>query len=128
MSGRFSWCWQQLTSAKAPRSARAVPATSVASTSNARANVPDFTASNKYTFGSHATEDPKKQAFRWVWSFDDTNLPAELVARNDHGDHISIEPKAAMERSEFRRLDQDFFADAEIIDGVVYGGVPVARE
>jgi hypothetical protein len=86
---------------RAGQDGKVQPRTGGTSTSKVRTSVPDFTASNRYAFGSHATEDPKKQAFRWVWSFDDANLPAELTARNDHDDHVSLEPKAPMERGDF---------------------------
>lgn len=83
------------------------PATGGMSTANDRAHIPDFTISCFYQKGSHQTNDKASQFFRWIWSFDEnTHLPPALVARNDHGNHVSIEPAngANLTRAAFRGL------------------------
>jgi hypothetical protein len=81
---------------------KVLPGSGGMSTSNARAKVPDFTASRSYAFGSHGTTDQAKQPFRWVWQFDDANLPKGVKARNDHGAHVMIEAAEAMTPDELR--------------------------
>jgi len=85
---------------------QAVPGTGGMSTSNSAAAVPAFTVSKAYTGGSHNTTAQATQAFRWKWEFDDANLPDELTTRNDHGNHVMIEPKNKMLLSRFRELVQ----------------------
>ena len=81
------------------------PTTGGMSTSNTPA-VPDFTVSRSYTGGSHGTANQNIQPFRWKWRMNDTQLPATLTTRNDHGNHVSIEPLAAMTRGSFRAAVQ----------------------
>lgn len=86
------------------------PGTGGMSTSKARASVPRHTVSKAYTsinqvgLAAHNPSDPTKQPFRFVWSFDDANLPGTLITHNDHDDHVMLEPKAAMGPAEFRNL------------------------
>ncbi len=81
---------------------KVVPGSGGMSTANVRAKVPDFTASRSYAFGSHGTTDTSKQPFRWVWQFDDANLPKGVQARNDHGNHVMVEAAEAMTPDELR--------------------------
>ncbi len=77
------------------------------STSKVRGSVPNFTKSKSYTGGSHGTGDQAKQAFRWVWSFDETTkLPATLTTRNDHDDHVMLEPGQDMTPAAFKTAVQ----------------------
>ena len=73
-----------------------VPGSGGMSTSNLRAGTPGFTASRSYAFGNHNTANPNQQSFRWVWEFDDANLPAGLQTRNDHHSHVHIEAAQAI--------------------------------
>jgi len=72
------------------------------STTNRRDRIPAHTVSKAYTTitgaaaKGHAQKDPTKPAFRAVWSLDDKKLPAELQTRNDHGNHVLIEPSGPM--------------------------------
>ena len=81
---------------------KVLPGSGGMSTSSVRNKVPDFTASKAYAFGSHATTDQAKQPFRWVWEFDDANLPDGVQVRNDHGNHVMVEAAESMTPDELR--------------------------
>jgi hypothetical protein len=80
-----------------------VPGSGGMSTSNTAA-VPGFTVSLSYNGGAHNTVNQGTQAFRWKWRFDDANLPARLAMRNDHGNHVMIEPAEEMLASDYLAL------------------------
>lgn len=43
--------------------------------------------------GSHNADNRVKHAFWWVWCLDETTkLPTTLTTRNDHDDHVMLEP------------------------------------
>gem|GEM_PF-1824765 len=83
----------------------AQPATGGMSTSNDTA-VPGFTVSTSYPGGAHGTINQATQPFRWKWRIDDAQLPATLTTRNDHDNHVMIEPQAAMTLGNFRNAVQ----------------------
>ncbi len=80
------------------------------STASPRINIPPFTISSHYQnpHGAHQTADSNSQYFRWIWSINDVQLPATLVARNDHGQHYSIEPAIGQQltRAQFQNAVQ----------------------
>ena len=81
---------------------KVIPGSGGMSTANVRNKVPDFTASKAYAFGGHNSNDQSKQAFRWVWEFDDGGLPKGIQARNDHDAQGMIEAAEAMTPDDLR--------------------------
>ncbi|BAU12725.1 hypothetical protein LEP3755_32560 [Leptolyngbya sp. NIES-3755] len=81
------------------------PATGGMSTSST-GQVPSHTVSSLYTNGSHNQTGQNVQTFRWKWMINTVNLPNTLTTRNDHGNHVLIEPAAAMSLAAFRTAVQ----------------------